>query len=171
MTDSPAHAATLKLAQAWTQCQRHLHHLRHALADVTPSLPMTASQVQRLDDEAVQDWDQLILRMTKLQDAMGSRLFPAALEVLQEPYEDRPMLDKLHRLEQLGMLPSTGDWQRLRAVRNRFAHDYPEDDELKAALLNEAAEAVASLAEILLRFERVATGALASSPGANLTGS
>jgi hypothetical protein len=129
---------------------------------------MTAQRVQHLDDETVQDWDQLILRMTKLQDAMGSRLFPSTLDVLQEPYEDRPMLDKLHRLEQLGMLPSAQDWQRLRAVRNRFAHDYPEDDDLKAELLNEAAESVASLAEILTRFEGVASGASsAQSAGAN----
>lgn len=117
---------------------------------------MTAQKVSSLDDEAVQDWDQLILRMTKLQDAMGSRLFTATLDRLQEPYEDRPMLDKLNRLEQLGLLPNAEDWQRLRVIRNRFAHDYPEDDALKAALLNEAAESVASLAGILARFERVA---------------
>jgi hypothetical protein len=146
----------LRLAEAWTQCCRHLHHLRHALSAVRPLLPMTAQRLRSLDDEAVQDWDQLILRMTKLQDAMGARLFPATLERLQEPYEDRPMLDRLHRLEQLGLLPSAEDWQRLRVIRNRFAHDYPEDDELKAAMLNEAAESVTSLAEVLSRFERVA---------------
>ena len=44
------------------------------------------------------------------------------------------------------------DWQRLRVIRNRFAHDYPEDDALKAAYLNEAAEAVSSLAHALERF-------------------
>jgi hypothetical protein len=37
-----------------------------------------------MDDEAVQDWDPLILRLTKLQDTMGSRLFAATFEVLQE---------------------------------------------------------------------------------------
>lgn len=149
-------SAALRLTDAWTQCNPHLHHLQHALSAVQPLLPMTAPKVLSLDDEAVQDWDQLILRMTKLQDAMGSRLFPATLDRLQEPYEDRPMLDKLNRLEQLGLLPSAEDWQRLRVIRNRFAHDYPEDDALKAALLNEAAESVASLAGILARFEHVA---------------
>ena len=111
---------------------------------------------RELDDEAVQDWDQLILRLTKLQDTMGSRLFAATLEVLQEPYDDRPMIDRLNRLEKLGYLASVEEWQRLRVIRNRFAHDYPEDDALKAALLNEAAESVASLAGILARFEHVA---------------
>jgi len=48
-----------------------------------PLLPMTAHSLRVMDDESVQDWDQLILRFTKLQDAMGTRLFPAALDVLQ----------------------------------------------------------------------------------------
>jgi len=156
VTKSTDPVAALKLADAWGQCQRHLHHLRHALASVRQQLPLTAQDLKNLDDEAVQDWAQLILRLTKLQDAMGTRLFPATLEILQEPYDDRPMIDRLHRLEQLGYLPDAQAWQRLRVLRNRFAHDYPEDDSLKAALLNEAAEAVEPLTQILTRFASLA---------------
>ena len=148
--------ARLRFTQAWQQCERHLHHLRHALAAIRPSLPMSAGKLAALDDESVQDWDQLILRFTKLQDTMGAGLFSAALEVLQEPYEDRPMLDKLNRLEKLGYLGSVEQWQALRAIRNRFAHDYPQDDALKAAYLNEAAEAVSTLAGLLARFANLA---------------
>jgi hypothetical protein len=72
---------------------------------------------------------------------MGPRLFSALLEHLQEPYEDHPMIDKLHRLGKLGYLPKLDDWQSLRVIRNRFADD-PEDDALKAAYLNEAISAV-----------------------------
>ena len=144
--------ASLRLFDAWQQCQRHLHHLRHALGAIKNSLPLTAGTLATLDDESVQDWDQLVLRFTKLQDTMGARLFPATLDILQEPYEERPMLDKLNRLEKLGYLPSTGQWHTLRVIRNRFAHDYPEDDGLKAAYLNEAAEAVLMLRQLLERF-------------------
>ena len=73
---------------------------------------------------------------------MGPRLFSALLEHLQEPYEDRPMIDKLHSLGKLGYLPKLDDWQSLRVIRNRFADDDPEDDALKAAYLNEAISAV-----------------------------
>lgn len=141
-----------RLQDAWQQCARHLHHLQHALQAVQSTLPLTAADLKAMDDEAVQDWDQLILRFAKLQDTMGSRLFPAALELLQESYEDRPMIDKLHRLEKLGYLGSTEQWHGLRAIRNRFAHDYPEDDALQAAYLNEAAQAVAVLEALLRRF-------------------
>ncbi|MEJ7138165.1 hypothetical protein [Amphibiibacter pelophylacis] len=57
----------LRLEQAWQQCQRHLHHLNHALAAVQAMLPLTGAKLAALDDEAVQDWDQLILtRFTPL---------------------------------------------------------------------------------------------------------
>ncbi|WP_171015989.1 hypothetical protein [Ramlibacter sp. 2FC] len=149
MTD----VAQLQLVDAWCQCERHFHHLQHAMAALAPSLPIPPSALPDLDDEAVQDWDQFVLRFTKLQDAMGARLFPAVLAYLQEPYEDRPMLDKLHRLEKLGYLGSVEEWHVLRAIRNRFAHDYPQDDALKAAYLNEAVEAVPMLQALLARIE------------------
>lgn len=133
--------------------------MSHALSAIGPTLPMTASALRLLNDEAVQDWDQFILRFTKLQDTMGARLFPALLDYLQEPYEDRPMLDKLHRLEKLGFIPKLEDWQSLRVIRNRFAHDYPEDDALKAAYLNEAVDAAQTLRAMLARFEPVISSA------------
>lgn len=149
----------LRLLDAWAQCEKHRHHLNHAMASLASLLPMTAGAIPKLDDEAIQDWDQFLLRFTKWQDAMGLRLFPAALGYLQEPYDDRPMLDKLHRLEQLGYLPSLEDWQRVRAIRNHFAHDYPEDDAIKAAYLNEAVAAVEKLNAIFERFRPIVASA------------
>jgi hypothetical protein len=89
---------------------------------------------------------------------LGARLFPALLEHLQEPYEDRPMIDKLHRLEKLGYLPKLDDWQALLVIRNRFAHDYPEDDALKVAYLNEAISAVPLLLALLAGIAPVIEG-------------
>lgn len=102
--------STVLLLDAWRQCQRHLHHLHHALAALAAGLPVGPSDIAHMDDETVQDWDQFILRFTKLQDAMGMRLYPALLDHLQEPYDNRPMLDKLHRLEQLGFLDGIDQW-------------------------------------------------------------
>jgi hypothetical protein len=96
------------------------------------------------------------LRFARLQDTLGARLLPAILEHLQEPFDDRPMLDKLHRLERLGYLPSVEQWQALRAIRNRFAHDYPQDDTLKAAYLNEGVAAVDALRSVMERVRPLA---------------
>lgn len=139
------------LQQAWQTCQRHWHHMQHALTALRPFLPMEGRKLAQLDDEQVQDWDQFILRFTKLQDALGAQLYPALLAYLGEPYEDRPMLDKLGRLEKLGYLSGVEQWQTLRVIRNRLTHDYPTDDALKAAYLNDAIDAVAVLEALLNR--------------------
>ncbi len=147
MTDGSAS----RLLEAWHQCERHRHHLKHALQALAPFLPVTPASIASMNDETVQDWDQFILRFAKLQDAMGTRLYPSLLDYLQEPYADRPMLDKLHRLESLSYLSSIDDWNTLRVIRNTFAHDYPQDNALKAAYLNEAVAAVPLLDALLAK--------------------
>ncbi len=66
-------------------------------------------------------------------------------------FDDRPMLDKLHRLEKLGYLDSMEQWHIIRSVRNSFAHDYPQDDDLKVAYLNQAIDAEPIFENILAK--------------------
>ena len=61
------------------------------------------------------------------------------------------MLDRLHRLERLSYLSSVDEWNTLRAISNTFAHDYPQDDALKAAYLSEAVAAVPVFEKLLVR--------------------
>jgi phytoene dehydrogenase-like protein len=143
MTQTRALVAAARLIEAWAQCQKHLYHLDHALNALQPYLPVTAELITIQTDEQVQVWDQFILRFTKLQDTLGTRFYPALLDHLQEPSSTQTMIDKLNRLEQLGFLGSASDWSVLRAIRNQFAHDYPQDELLKAAYLNEAIASVA----------------------------
>ncbi|WP_205598468.1 hypothetical protein [Halomonas sp. NO4] len=49
---------------------------------------------------------------------------------------------------------STEQWQQLRAIRNRFAHDYPDDHDKNAALLNLATDSVGDLIALLQRIEQ-----------------
>ena len=86
---------------ALQECRRHQTRMQQALAVLQPVLPLDADRVEVMDEEGVRASDQFILRFTKLQDAMGSRLYPAILRVLGEPAEEIPMLDRLHRLEKL----------------------------------------------------------------------
>ena len=110
---------------------------------------LTAESIDLLTDEQVQDIDQFILRYTKLQDTMGTRLFTSILNYLYEPVDNRPMLDILHRLEKLGLIDSIAMWQEVRLVRNRFAHDYANDPEKNAAQLNIAFESTLDLYNML----------------------
>ena len=139
----------LRHQDAWSECERHVYHLFHAMLSIRTFLPLTDKTYTNLSDEQIQDVGQFILRYTKLQDTMGSRLFPAILGYLTEQFEDRPMLDKLNRLEKLGFIDSVEQWQTVRNIRNKFAHDYPDDPNKNAAHLNFALESVSVLYAML----------------------
>lgn len=81
----------------------------------------------------------------KLQDAMGERLVPGTLERLAEPYESWPMRDRLDRLEKFGYL-DVDAWLRWREVRNRLAHEYPEQPDLRQASMLAAIPAARDVA-------------------------
>ncbi|TVU91306.1 hypothetical protein FQP89_08475 [Vreelandella titanicae] len=126
----------------------------YALSSLQTSLPLSGERLALLSDAEIQSLDQFVLRFGKLQDAIGARLLPSVLLYLQEPFEDRPMLDKLHRLEKLGYIEDSEQWQALRMLRNRFAHEYPDDPDKNAAILMLAIESVASLEAILKRIDQ-----------------
>ena len=63
------------------------------------------------------------------------------------------MLDKLNRLEKLGYLRSAEAWGNARSIRNKFAHDYPDDPEKNAALLNLGMDIARDLVDALIRIE------------------
>ena len=59
--------STLRLQDAWRECERNAYHLQRALSLLQPVLPITGEQFQRLTDAQIQTLDQFILRFTKLQ--------------------------------------------------------------------------------------------------------
>lgn len=146
---SSSSVAVLRLRDAWRQGERHVHHMQHAMRALQPLFPFDEARFAGLTDEQIQDVDQFILRFSKLQDVIGARLFPAILDFLEEPFEARPMLDRLNRLEKLGFLESVERWQYLREVPNRFTHDYPDDPERNAVNLNLAIAAATELLDLM----------------------
>ncbi len=146
--------ANLRLQDAWRECERNAYHLQRALSQLLPLLPLSGEQFQTLTDAQIQTLDQFILRFAKLQDAMGAHLFPAILDYLQEPFEERPMLDKLNRLEKLGYIQNVEIWGNARSIRNKFTHDYPDDPDRNAAFINLAIETAQDLVGALADIEK-----------------
>jgi len=132
-----------KLGVALWEADRHAAALSDALSEWEAC---SVSSLDQLETSRllVRLSDQLLFRFTKLQDAMGERLVPATLQHLSEPFEDWPMRDRLNRLEKLGYL-DVGDWLRWREVRNRLAHEYPDQQDLRFAFLMAAVSAAREL--------------------------
>lgn len=135
-----------KLAAALREADRHTDTLTEAMAEWDRS-PATGWQSLEADRARVRLVDQLLFRFIKLQDAVGERLMPATLAALDGPYEDWAMRDRLNRLEKLGYL-DVGNWLVWREVRNGLAHEYPDQPELRFALLLAAVDAARALAAL-----------------------
>lgn len=135
-----------KLKVAVWEADRHTQALCMAHRDWDMlSTPLSIEEIEH-DSELVRLTDQILFRFAKLQDAMGQKLIPATLAALREPYEEWPMQDRLNRLEKLGFI-KVELWLEWREIRNRLAHEYPDDSALRLANLEAAIKASKELAE------------------------
>jgi len=110
-----------------------------------------------LTDDAVEHIDQLVYRFTKLQDALGAKLFPLIVSILREDSKTLTIYDVLNELEKREAIPSAESWMVLREIRNQIAHDYENDPEMGSHYLNEIfdkADEIVHIAEQVIGFTR-----------------
>jgi hypothetical protein len=125
-----ADLALNKIQKTIQECLLHEKRMDYALSKMQRGLPLTEESYGCLQEEQIQALDQFLYRFSKMQDAIGQRLYPAVLEFLEEPFKEMSFLDRLNRLEQLHVIESKENWLMLRNIRNSLAHEY-EDDPLK----------------------------------------
>ncbi len=134
-----------KLQPALYECQQHRMRLWSAWEEAITYKELQVGCNEELSEEQIRTIDQLLFRFGKLQDAIGTRLLPATLQLVQEWRDNEPFLDKLNRAEKLGMLPPAEQWQILRELRNQTAHEYPDQQDLVRANLITLLENVPAL--------------------------
>jgi hypothetical protein len=118
-------------------CDIHKERIASVLQRVKPLFPLTPSKIRALSLEELGLLELMTNRFAKLQDAIGGKIFPLLLKILQEYRPEESFLDRLHKLERLNIIESIAMWNRFREVRNSIAHDYPETSEVTVAALNE----------------------------------
>jgi len=144
-------------------CQTHAERLRWARDTLRPLFPLAPENLNRLSPIDLAVFDQFVVRFSKLQDAMGAKLFPAILELTKEQGDLRTFIDKLNRLEKMGVLDSATQWLEFREMRNQFAHDYPTDSAIQVSLLNQAFDMTEELLKVLEQTTAFAKGYLPES--------
>ena len=101
---------------------------------VVPYLPLTPELLTSLPQSEQERLDAYAIRYARCQDL----LFPAmrALARAQlEPKAEGSFLDLHGLMQKQGVVTSTADWERQRALRNAVGHTYP-DAEAIADILN-----------------------------------
>jgi len=120
------------------ECERHTLRISEAVGDLESIMPLDSTTYLALEKEEVQALDQFLFRFSKLQDAIGRKLFKQIL-MLKEDDEllisNMPFIDILNSLEKLGLLERR-DWQRLRDIRNELAHNYDDAPAEMAEAIN-----------------------------------
>jgi hypothetical protein len=120
--------------------QTHASRLTYAIKKLAHHFPLSAKTVLAIPDDELPMFEFYTSRFSKLQDLMGNALFPKLLAAVGDLTEGMTFIDKLNRLEKLGIIESTDAWMTMRQIRNHLSHEYPNQPELTAVYLNEAFE-------------------------------
>ena len=102
--------------------------LKDALTQINKLIPLSAAVLANLPADKLAFLDMLTTRFGKLQDIIGSKIFPIILNLLEE--DAVAFIDKLNKLEKLGYIEDANWWRELREIRNKIAHDYPDNHDL-----------------------------------------
>ena len=126
-----------RLDREFTICDKHILRIDEAMKELAAVLPLYNESYTSLTSEQIRCLDQFIFRFSKLQDAMGAKIFRFLLEYLDEDVTALPMRDILNRLERYHILPDANEWIYIRELRNEIAHDYPLMENDVVRILNE----------------------------------
>jgi hypothetical protein len=126
-------------------CDISAQYLNQAYNKLLPLFPMDEERFDRLSRVELSFLDQLVYRFSKLQDALGAKLFPMLVGLLQQDVDKLTFIDILNRLEKAELLPSAREWQQMRDFRNHLTHEYPSNPELKISNLNASVKYVNEL--------------------------
>ena len=126
-----------RLQREFDICDKHILRINEALEELSDVLPLSTESYASLNSEQIRCLDQYIFRFSKLQDAMGAKIFRYFLEYLDEDISALPMRDILNRLERYQILPNANEWIYMRELRNEIAHDYPLLENDIVHILNE----------------------------------
>lgn len=113
----------------------HADRLKSGLKKVKTLFPLTPTVFAQLTDENVAFLDMITTRFGKLQDIIGAKIFPLILEILGE--DALSYIDKLNKLEKLGIIEDAQWWMKAREIRNQITHDYPDDYGLLSTHFNQ----------------------------------
>lgn len=115
--------------------------LESALSQLSEQMPLDVEcfNPDNMDDTFLLQLDGFRARFSDLQDYMGHTIFPMICKLDEDESPAMPLSTRERNvlMERKGIFELT-QWQKLREIRNGFAHEYPDEHIEKALLLNAA---------------------------------
>ena len=113
----------LKLLDIISECNKHIKRIIWAYEKIKLFLPKNKKEFEELSEDNITYIDQFLFRFSKLQDAMGEKLFKLILLTTGENVKNKTFIDILNRLEELNLI-NKDKWLYLRNLRNSTNHEY-----------------------------------------------
>lgn len=115
--------------------------LESALSQLSEQMPLDVEcfNPDNMDDTFLLQLDGFRARFSDLQDYMGHTFIPMITKLDEDESAANPLSTRERNMlmERKGIFELT-QWQKLREIRNGFAHEYPDEHIEKALLLNAA---------------------------------
>mgnify|MGYP005637103847 CR=1 FL=1 len=127
-----------KIERILFDCEKHIERMSSASKKMNRIMPMSKDTYVNLSDDQVEFIDQFLFRFSKLQDAIGKKLFKNILiykEDDEQSIQELSFIDFLNILEKLNLLEAIL-WRELRNDRNELAHNYEDEPEEMVETIN-----------------------------------
>ncbi len=139
-----------RLVSYFIEAQKHIALITESLEVLEPNIPIkeyeTLNQLERFALNA------LIFRFSKLQDLIGVKIFRAYLDFSGFETAEKSFFDILREIEKEGII-DIDSWSELRELRNKIAHEYPEEIDEMVESINLFIEKSGELVVISNRLE------------------
>lgn len=111
--------------------------------------PIDVEKFNNLKEEEFLFIELLVNRFSKLQDFIGTKLIDSFFEIKAEIVSNMTMIDKINRLERLGVIKHTSLWVQMIEARNHLVHEYPNHPEITIRYINQVFELSSELLHML----------------------
>lgn len=132
----------------------HADKIKESLRALKSLFPLTQEKVLKLSHQEMLLTEMLIHRFAKLQDYIGRIMIDELLKLTKDYEDTLTMIDKLNKLERLGVIESVEIWEAMRSARNHIAHEYPDQPALAAKYLNDVFHLAPKLLDTLETFKK-----------------
>ncbi len=140
-----------RLAHYFNEAQKHIALISESLGVLEPKIPIeeyeSLNQLERFALNA------LIFRFSKLQDLIGVKIFRTYLDFSGFETAEKSFFDILKEIEKEGIV-DIDSWSELRELRNKIAHEYPEEIDEMVESINLFIEKSGELVVISNRLEK-----------------
>lgn len=132
----------------------HAARIKLAIDGLNKLFPLNKDKIEKLSENDLLHLELLIHRFAKLQDYIGNKLSTELLKLSGDYSSNMTMIDKINKLEKLGVIENSQDWQKMRDARNHVSHEYPNEPAVTAKYLNQTYELSFILLEILTNMKQ-----------------